>query len=247
MKKIYLFIIALICFCFQFIFPFFKINYSPELRFLSNGLIYLIVPFVLLRYKHCNLKEFLYFFATPSVLMFIVAFFIAIYDNSYTAFLICIINLFSLAVVYFSYKLDKKYLVYIGFIIVLISSFFYKILLDKKFNGRYMKSPFPISKLEIEKEYNFGKIFVGDTVTHKFKITNNSEEDLVIKKVGKSCTCTSVGYLDSIIKPKQSSFFELQFVPKKKQIGEVSSSVAVSMNTTPSFVILKMKGIVENK
>lgn len=95
------------------------------------------------------------------------------------------------------------------------------------------------------KEYNFGSINKNDTIIHFFEIGNNSKSDLIIKKIGTSCGCTSIGKIDSIIKPTEKTKLKIRFIPKKKQKGMVSNSVAVEMNTNPAFLIFRLKGNVE--
>ncbi len=248
MKRIYIVLIAILCFYVQFIFPYFRVEHSPMLRFLSNGLVYLIVPYYLLNYGYCKMRTITYFFVMPSLLLFLFVLYLAISDNSYMSLPIVTINLFSLLVVYVSYKFRNIKIIIISFVSVLVLSYVYELSHNKYHTNRKVNSlkyPIPMTKIQVDKVYDFGEIAFGDTITHKFKIKNFSQRELMIRKIGTTCVCTTVGKIDSIIKPKDSSFIKIRFIPKKHQKGNISSSVVLDMNTNPSFTVLKMIGYVK--
>lgn len=75
-----------------------------------------------------------------------------------------------------------------------------------------------------EKEYNFGQVEEGNTVTHDFIITNNGGEKLEIKSVSASCGCTAAKPEKNVIAGGESVKLNVKFNsegrrgPQKKYI-----------------------------
>ncbi len=124
-KKVIILLTAIICFLGQFVYPFFRIEHSTELRFFTNGLLYLILPFLLLRFKYCNLKIIFYFFVIPSLLIEILAIYLAIEDDFYLACPITTISVISLLFVYISHLFKSKKIILFGLFFVIISTYGY--------------------------------------------------------------------------------------------------------------------------
>ena len=101
-----------------------------------------------------------------------------------------------------------------------------------------------ITKIEIlDKEFNFGKATLKDTIVHTFKIKNLTNTKLKINNLATSCGCTTIGKIDSIANKNEIIEVKLQFIPKKEQIGnQVTNSVVVEMNTEPPFTVFRLKG-----
>lgn len=104
-----------------------------------------------------------------------------------------------------------------------------------------------LAKVSINnKNYDFGAVKIGDTIKHTFYLTNLSNQVLRVKKVATSCGCSIVNKIDSTANINQKIKIDLQFVPKKEQIGFVTNSLVVELNSNPPFQVFKLKGIVEN-
>lgn len=128
------------------------------------------------------------------------------------------------------------------FILVL---FFLTLINCKKSNTNKKSKETAIIEI-LQKEYNFGTIKVGDTVNHDFYIKNISNQNLKIGKIGTSCGCTNVSEIDSVVQKGEKTKVTIQFIAQKEQIGEISNSAVVEMNTKPPFTIFRLKGNVIN-
>tara|TARA_B110000091_G_C13782181_1_gene461681 strand:+ start:1091 stop:1489 length:399 start_codon:yes stop_codon:yes gene_type:complete len=105
----------------------------------------------------------------------------------------------------------------------------------------------PLSKIEaLENEFDFGSITSKDTITHTFKITNHANTSLIVHNIATSCGCTTIGKIDSIYSNNEVVDITVQFIANNEQYGKVSNSVVVEMNTEPSFMIFRLKGIVSD-
>lgn len=106
------------------------------------------------------------------------------------------------------------------------------------------KSQPEFALLETEKEFDFGTITLKDTVKHTFKIKNISEISLKISEIGTSCGCTGAIVSDSIIEKNEFAEIEVQFIPKKEQIGKITNSIVIEANTNPPYTTLYLNGSV---
>ncbi|CAI8366999.1 MAG: Uncharacterised protein [Polaribacter sp. SA4-10] len=105
----------------------------------------------------------------------------------------------------------------------------------------------PLSKIEaLENEFDFGSITSKDTITHTFKIKNLAKTSLIVNNIATSCGCTTIGKIDSIYSNNEVVDITVQFIANNEQYGKVSNSVVVEMNTEPSFMIFRLKGIVSD-
>ncbi len=77
-----------------------------------------------------------------------------------------------------------------------------------------------------QKPFDFGKIQFGQTVVHRFKVSNTGNATLHLKKVQASCGCTStlVGKMD--LEPGESTEIEAAFTPESGW-GPVRKSILV--------------------
>lgn len=53
-------------------------------------------------------------------------------------------------------------------------------------------------------QYDFGRVWAGDEVTHTFEVANPSDQRVVIQSVGTTCGCLSTGEWDKQIPPKST-------------------------------------------
>ncbi|MEN7546597.1 DUF1573 domain-containing protein [Rapidithrix thailandica] len=67
----------------------------------------------------------------------------------------------------------------------------------------------------VDKEYNFGKVEVGERVTHKFTYENTGKGDLKIKSLYSDCRCVAYRNSKLILKPGEKAELEVIYNPKK--------------------------------
>lgn len=97
--------------------------------------------------------------------------------------------------------------------------------------------------LVAEKEYLFGKINSSDTILHTYLIVNSGIYDLIINDVKASCGCTDLNWTKEPVKPGDTAFVNVVFVPNS--IGRNEKSIVVNANTDSTFTVLYLKGDVE--
>lgn len=93
------------------------------------------------------------------------------------------------------------------------------------------------------KSYDFGVISMRDTVDYTFKIENLSDQDLILKGVESSCSCTITYFTKEPIKKNQTAKIRVEFIPFEK--GTFNKSVVLYANTKPKFTVLSLNGVVE--
>jgi hypothetical protein len=91
-----------------------------------------------------------------------------------------------------------------------------------------------------KKEYDFGKIVEGESVSYDFAFTNTGKSDLVITDVSTSCGCTVPSYPKNAIRPGQSGTVRVAFNSRGRR-GFQTKSVVVVANTQPNVTQLKIK------
>lgn len=99
-----------------------------------------------------------------------------------------------------------------------------------------------------EKEFNFGTLKQGESVTHEFKFKNNGKRDLIIRKTKTSCGCTAVE-TKKVIKPGETSTIKATFNSTHKS-GKQNKSITLTTNIPGKDknkrdlykVVLRMKG-----
>jgi len=67
----------------------------------------------------------------------------------------------------------------------------------------------------VDKEYNFGTLEIGQSVTRKFKYTNTGKADLTINNVYSKCRCTTFKSSVQTLKPGETAELEITFKPTK--------------------------------
>ncbi len=78
------------------------------------------------------------------------------------------------------------------------------------------------------KEFNFGKLDQGKSVTHEFKFKNAGKRELIIRKTKTSCGCTAVE-TKKVIKPGESSTIKTVFNSAHKS-GKQNKSITITTN-----------------
>ena len=89
-------------------------------------------------------------------------------------------------------------------------------------------------------EYEFGEISQGKPVTAKFKLTNTTKEDLVLKNVKGGCGCTKTDYDKTPIKPGKTTVIKAIYDAEAE--GVFSKSVKVSTSLSDDQIMLLIKG-----
>ncbi|MCF6148124.1 MAG: DUF1573 domain-containing protein [Candidatus Kuenenia sp.] len=80
-----------------------------------------------------------------------------------------------------------------------------------------------------EYKYNFGKIYSGEKVTHKFKFKNLGNGELIIDKVKSSCGCTAALSSKKNLKKNEEGEIEVRF-NSGKYVGKITKSIFVHSN-----------------
>lgn len=62
-------------------------------------------------------------------------------------------------------------------------------------------------------EMDFGDMKFGKSYTQDFTITNNDDKPLLIKELGKSCTCTEAWMDSNLIPPKATGVVHVKVTP----------------------------------
>jgi len=95
-----------------------------------------------------------------------------------------------------------------------------------------------------QKTYDFGTVYKGASVVHKYKFTNKGDAVLNIGKVKTSCGCTAALTSSKTIKPGESGEIETTFRSKNFR-GRITKKVYVNSNDPDENRIqLVLKGVV---
>ncbi len=101
------------------------------------------------------------------------------------------------------------------------------------------------SKIEYEKNIDFGSINIGDTVIKTFSLKNISTNQLKISQIKTSCGCTLAMLKDSLIDENKSALISVEFIADKDKIGKIKNSIVVEANTDPVYTVLYLTGTVK--
>ncbi len=101
----------------------------------------------------------------------------------------------------------------------------------------------PILEFE-HKDFDFGLIYQGEKVVHKYKFKNTGNANLIISDVSASCGCTVPTYSKKPIKPGEEGYVEVEFDSSGRQ-GQQHKSVTVLANTQPNRVELSFIAEIE--
>ena len=98
-----------------------------------------------------------------------------------------------------------------------------------------------------ETSFNFGSITEGEKVSHSFTFRNEGKQDLVIRKISTSCGCTVVDKKADVIKPGESSSFDITFNSAGKTNRQNKSITIICNDPKNSQPILHIVGVVKKK
>ena len=86
------------------------------------------------------------------------------------------------------------------------------------------------SKISFEEQvYDFGKIYIGESIKHAFKLKNLGKGELIINNVKSSCGCTAALVSKNILHEDEKGEVEVKF-NSGHYVGKVTKSVAVNSN-----------------
>ena len=93
-----------------------------------------------------------------------------------------------------------------------------------------------------EPEFDFGKVAVGEKVTHSYEFVNKGKSMLQIGQVTPSCGCTTLkDWPKDPISPGESGKITVEFNSAEFS-GKVEKSIQVSTNGFPRDAYLKLRG-----
>ncbi len=94
------------------------------------------------------------------------------------------------------------------------------------------------------KDFDFGLIYEGEKVAHKYKFKNTGNANLIISDVSASCGCTIPRYSKKPVKPGEEGYIEVEFDSSGRH-GQQHKSVTVLANTQPNRVVLSFIAEIE--
>lgn len=98
-----------------------------------------------------------------------------------------------------------------------------------------------------EGEFNFGRVAVGEKITHAYSFVNKGKADLQIAQVTPSCGCTTLkDWPKEPIAPGQSGVITVEFNSAGFS-GSIEKTIQVATNGIPRDYYLKLKGEVSGQ
>lgn len=98
-----------------------------------------------------------------------------------------------------------------------------------------------------EAEFNFGKVAVGEKITHAYSFVNKGKAPLQIAQVTPSCGCTTLkDWPKEPIAPGQSGVITVEFNSAGFS-GNIEKTIQVATNGIPRDYYLKLKGEVSGQ
>lgn len=91
--------------------------------------------------------------------------------------------------------------------------------------------------------HNFGDVErKGGDLVKEFRFVNDGDEPLVIKKITKSCSCTTVNYSRKPVMPGQSGVITIKYEPHKVEEGVFNRVIQIYTNASNKARILAIQG-----
>lgn len=91
--------------------------------------------------------------------------------------------------------------------------------------------------------HNFGDVErKGGDLVKEFRFVNDGDEPLVIKKITKSCSCTTVNYSRKPVMPGQSGVISIKYEPHKVEEGVFNRVIQIYTNASNKARILAIQG-----
>ena len=91
--------------------------------------------------------------------------------------------------------------------------------------------------------HNFGEVArKGGDLVKEFRFVNDGDEPLVIKKITKSCSCTTVNYSRKPVMPGESGVITIKYEPHKVEEGVFNRVIQIYTNASNKARILAIQG-----
>ena len=91
--------------------------------------------------------------------------------------------------------------------------------------------------------HNFGDVpRKGGDLVKEFRFVNKGDAPLVIKKITKSCSCTTVNYSRKPVMPGQSGVISIKYEPHKVEEGVFNRVIQIYTNASNKARILAIQG-----
>ena len=91
--------------------------------------------------------------------------------------------------------------------------------------------------------HNFGDVpRKGGDLVKEFRFVNKGDAPLVIKKITKSCSCTTVNYSRKPVMPGESGVITIKYEPHKVEEGVFNRVIQIYTNASNKARILAIQG-----
>lgn len=91
--------------------------------------------------------------------------------------------------------------------------------------------------------HNFGDVpRKGGDLIKEFRFVNKGDAPLVIKKITKSCSCTTVNYSRKPVMPGQTGVITIKYEPHKVEEGVFNRVIQIYTNASKKARILAIQG-----
>jgi len=105
------------------------------------------------------------------------------------------------------------------------------------------KKKLPQFKFE-HTDFDFGLIYEGEKVVHKYKFTNTGGSALVIADISSTCGCTIPTYSKEPVAPGEEGYIEVSFDSSGRR-GLQHKAITILANTQPNRIELKFTAEIE--
>jgi Protein of unknown function (DUF1573). len=95
--------------------------------------------------------------------------------------------------------------------------------------------------------YDFGEVVEGKTVMYEYTFSNLGKKDLIIRKIGTSCGCTTGAPSGTIIKPGESGSIKVSFGTSGYSNRQGKTITVITNDPKNPSVILRLTGNVKSK
>ena len=91
--------------------------------------------------------------------------------------------------------------------------------------------------------HNFGDVpRKGGVLVKEFRFVNKGDAPLIIKKITKSCSCTTVNYSRKPVMPGESGVITIKYEPHKVEEGVFNRVIQIYTNASNKARILAIQG-----
>lgn len=78
--------------------------------------------------------------------------------------------------------------------------------------------------------YDFGDVYKGEVINHRYELENRGGSPLVIQEVKASCGCTVVDMMEKVISPGRKGGFELKVETSRLPVGQQQKYADITCN-----------------